>query len=257
MMALNFPNHTIFFATNDKKMNVIRKVLDQAALCIPEGKEDPYQESFCHLAVEAPNKNIIIPDLTKHSFTKEHRFTKQAGSGSFMGAAVTSGDGEALGTLCLVSNHTAVFSEEQVTLLQGYAYIIARALEVEQSQMRDSLTGLYLSSALPSLFENKKEDYTSWSTLYINLRGTRIFNELYGFEMGNLRLQKTAKMLYEAFPAGSLFARAAQDKFIVMLPFTANENPRMATELYTEKLLQHLKEAPCVINKEHHTFVLL
>lgn len=250
MMALNFPDHTIFFATNDRKMNVIRKVLDQAALCIPEGNEDPYQESFCHLAVEAPEHKVVIPDLTKHSFTKEHQFTKKMGSGSFMGAAVAADDGEALGTLCLVNDRTSLFSEAQVTLLQGYAYIIAKALEVEQRQVRDHLTGLYLPSTLAALFEKKQSDYASWSLLYINMCGTRIFNERYGFETGNARLQKVAKSLYEIFPIGSVFGRAAQDKFIVLLPFAADQNPKSMTELYVEKLLNHLKATPCVINKE-------
>ncbi|WP_252314277.1 EAL domain-containing protein [Sinobaca sp. H24] len=250
MMALNFPDHTIFFATHDKQTNVIRKVLDQKKLCIPEGKEDPFYESFCHLAVEAPEKYIVIPDLTKHSFTKEHYFTKQVGSGSFMGAAVVLEEKEVLGTLCLISDNTGVFSEEKITLLKGYAYIIAKAVEVEQSQMRDSLTGLYLPSALAAIFQKKQESYASWSLLYINLCDTRIFNERYGYETGDLLLQKIAKMLYETFPPGTMFARASQDKFVVLLPFTENENPRSATELYVEKLLQHLNDAPCLVNGE-------
>lgn len=250
MMAVNFPDHTIFFATNDRKTNVIRKVLDQASLCIPEGNEDPYQDSFCHLAIEAPENHIVIPDLTKHSFTKEHEFTKQAGGGSFMGASVLQENKEALGTLCLVSNHSASFSEAQVTLLEGYAYIIAKAVEVEQRQVRDHLTGLYLPSTSASLFEKKQSDYASWSLLYINIRETRIFNECYGFESGNIRLQKAAKILYEIFPADSILSRAGQDKFIVLLPFTENENPGDTTALYVKKLLQHLKDAPCVIKEE-------
>lgn len=250
MMTVNFPDHTIFFATNDRKTNVIRKVLDQASLCIPEDNEDPYQESFCHLAVDSPENSVVIPDLTKHSFTKEHYFTKRAGGGSFMGAAVLQGNEEALGTLCLISNYSALFTEAQLTLLKGYAYIIAKALEVEQNQMRDSLTGLYLPSALAAIFEKKQETYASWSLLYINLCSTRVFNERYGYETGDLLLQKVAKMLYETFPPGTMFARASQDKFVVMLAFSEDENARKMTEFYVDKLLQHLNDAPCLINGE-------
>lgn len=62
MMSQFIHMNTLFIAKNDQNTNQIVKVLNHDEQLLEEGEENPYEKTFCKLAVDHRD-TLLIPDI--------------------------------------------------------------------------------------------------------------------------------------------------------------------------------------------------
>lgn len=99
MMSQFIHVNTLFIAKNDQNTNQIVKVLNHDERLLEEGEENPYEKTFCKLAVDHRD-TLLIPDIRLDERSKNLDVTKQPQGGSFIGVPIDFTDGTNYGTIC-------------------------------------------------------------------------------------------------------------------------------------------------------------
>jgi len=153
--------------------------------------------------------------------------------------------GNLLGVLNVESRQRGFFDEEDRQLLEVIANHLAIALSYLASQaslrdqaVRDPLTGLYNRHYFNSLIApelNRSDRYGHPLTLMmVDVDGFRAINNRFGHLKGDEVLKEVAIVLAENVRAADRVIRYGGDEFLVFMPETDEEAPRVADRLRTQ-----------------------
>ena len=132
MMSQFIHVNTLFIAKNDQNTNQIVKVLNHDEQLLEEGEENPYEKTFCKLAVDHRD-TLLIPDIRLDERSKNLDVTKQLQGGSFIGVPIDFTDGTNYGTICGLDLRPQQFTEEHVHMFETMASLLSYVLELDQA----------------------------------------------------------------------------------------------------------------------------
>jgi diguanylate cyclase (GGDEF)-like protein len=170
-------------------------------------------------------------------------------------------DTEAIFEACLVSKQDAELILEQarevllVRSLQALRDInsfkvvaersYSRALDLEEENRRDALTGAYnrahLDQSLQRAFDDAQRHGTALSVAFADLDNFKAVNDTFGHQAGDRILRTTARLLRENTRETDLVGRYGGEEFLVVLPSTnADAAQRICEHIVTVlQLLTH------------------
>ena len=127
---------------------------------LAEARQDPRERSMCRYVVESEAPLVVEDFLATEEF-KDQYFCVTYGIRFYAGTPLMTSDGQAIGTLCLLSTRPAEFGEEQMRVLEAFARIavgrleLLSALEREQAAREEQTRrSQELQGALDSLSAN-------------------------------------------------------------------------------------------------------
>jgi diguanylate cyclase (GGDEF)-like protein/PAS domain S-box-containing protein len=91
----------------------------------------PLAETFCGLVVDG-NEPVLIEDARAHREFENVAVFAEFGVRAFIGVPLVLRDGTVFGTLCALGRERAAFGEDDITVLQVLARLVAHELEHEQ-----------------------------------------------------------------------------------------------------------------------------
>lgn len=93
------------------------------------GRHIPIRDSICSFTLGADV--ISIPDVREHSLTCRLPLPEHWGLVAYLGVSVVTGQGDRLGTLCVVDNQPRNWSDQDRETLQGLAWGLAAEMELK------------------------------------------------------------------------------------------------------------------------------
>lgn len=140
-------------------------------------------------------------------------------------------------------SYTAVF-----LLTFFYNKILEEALHrLHERSIVDSLTGLYnrafFIESLSKLTERlKREAISAHCIVYLDLDRFKSVNDTYGHEVGDLVLQKVAKIIRAGFRRSDIVSRIGGDEFIVLAYDSRSEDIKKKVDKVVMKIEEAFKE---------------
>lgn len=133
---------------------------------------------------------------------------------------------------------------EQVNSLQETTeHLEARAVELEDQQKRDALTGVFGRGHLDRVLDQEFRDSTAggWplSVVFVDLDRFKQVNDTYGHPAGDAVLKATAKILMTAARDSDCVARYGGEEFMIVLPGIGGDG----AEIVCSRLLERLRAA--------------
>ncbi len=199
------------------------------------------EQGFCAQAILEPGRLLEIPDTTLVPW-----FNPQLhGPGStpvrfYAGVPLGSGQGSAIGTLCVMDQVPRRLSEAQRGSLAMLAQTLASQLEL-QRQLRvatqtDRLTGLPNWFHFESQFEAMRP--VRGVTAFVRLKTVSQINSAHGFRVADAMIRQTAARLRAVVQeSGAFVGRIKRGLFILFFPeleaddFAAHHAPRLLQRL--------------------------
>ena len=126
----------------------------------------------------------------------------------------------------------------------------SRALDLEEENRRDALTGTYnrahFDQFLQRAFEHAERQGSALSVAFADLDNFKAVNDTFGHQAGDRILQTTARVLRENTRETDLIARYGGEEFIIVLPATDADTARRicdrivcALQLMTHEIGEH------------------
>ncbi len=198
--------------------------------------EAPRSASFCARTIEHPDRLMVVEDTVNDpAWASNPQVTGDPGLTFYAGAAITTEEGYALGSVCVADTRGPRRLEadklEALRILarQTASHLRARrqAIELAQANERlhdlatkDRLTGLanraFFEDALK--LELKRRRNGRAALVFCDMNAFKHVNDQYGHRAGDQLLQLTAQRLSSAARAGDLVARIGGDEFVVLCP---------------------------------------
>ncbi|MBY6036806.1 STAS domain-containing protein [Fictibacillus nanhaiensis] len=125
--------NTLFIAKNDKKVNEIKKVINQNVVLLEEGSSLPFHETFCKVSVDKGPEILLIEDIMESDLTKHLGVTANLGGGSFIAIPIYYEDGENYGTICGLDTNKFEFTEQHVEMFQTMSSLLTYVLELDKA----------------------------------------------------------------------------------------------------------------------------
>lgn len=216
--------------------------------------ELPRGESYCSLAVLGESVTEIA-DLTQDFRTAHMALTvDEPRMRRYSSVALTSSDGFAIGTLCVMDTKPGVLSAEQRTTLvklarQVMALIELRAnekalestvRELEQLATTDELTGLHNRRSLLHRLKfetaRAKRFRSPLSSVMIDLDHFKQINDEYGHAVGDQVLASVGRLLRESVRVIDVPGRYGGEELCVILPNTPVEGACKFAETLRAKI---------------------
>jgi len=223
--------------------------------------ELPRGDSICSLAVLG-DAITEIPDLTQDYRTARMALTVEAPHlRMYTGVALTSSDGFAIGTLCVMDTHPGRLSEAQRGMLaklarQVMALIELRAnaqtlsstvRELELLATTDELTGLHNRRSLLHRLKfetaRAKRFRAPLSAVMIDLDHFKQINDEHGHAVGDQVLANVGRLLRESVRVIDIPGRYGGEELCVILPNTPIEGACKFAETLRSKLEAQLHYA--------------
>ncbi|WP_188890423.1 sensor domain-containing diguanylate cyclase [Paenibacillus radicis (ex Gao et al. 2016)] len=134
---------------------------------------------------------------------------------------IVTADNHTYGTIHIV--HTEPFepTEEQLMQLQSMAAFIAYAIDLENTAVTDSLTGLYNRRYLHKLFDNGEAPS---GVMFIDLNDFKWINDQFGHETGDKLLIQISNRLRSHLRKSDRIIRYGGDEFLICFPQLAEES---------------------------------
>lgn len=200
--------------------------------------------SICAHAVGNGNPVMVVEDLTKDDRFHDHPLALK-GMVFYAGALLWSGDGHALGTLCIGDTHPRGFSGMDQSKLIEMAKGVSAVLELHRSSVllrqiahEDALTGLLNRRAFMELLDAavaRPQAACAAVLLCLDLDGFKQVNDTYGHPAGDALLQEAGRRLTATVRSGDAVARLGGDEFAILLGDTCSM--ALAEEL-AQRILQ-------------------
>ena len=116
--------------------------------------------------MEGGREPLIIDDTTVHPLT-HMLLPTQLGIKSFLGVPIQLEDGTLFGNICAMDEQQYSFTDKDVELLKTVAELFSYVIELENSLLKDSLTGLKNRRYLEQFFSTIP--YQSFALLFIDV----------------------------------------------------------------------------------------
>lgn len=96
---------------------------------IVEQASFPRDQAFCNITIEKPNELLIVPDARVDQRFLDHQKVKSGSIVFYAGAPIVTGDGYAVGALCVTDKRQRSLSERQQEALKRMARITAALVQ--------------------------------------------------------------------------------------------------------------------------------
>jgi diguanylate cyclase (GGDEF)-like protein len=207
-----------------------------------ESSEAPRAASFCAQTIQESDGVLVVPDTLKDPrWADNPQVVGDPGLRFYAGAAVVTGDGHALGSLCVAdTSGPRELSARTLAGLTALARQTAILLEMRDQSIRlaaaykqlrslavtDPLTGLvnrtFLEHSLWLALRGRERSGRPLGLLFCDLDGLKAINDRLGHHAGDELLRVVAERLGQAGRAADVACRFGGDEFVVMCPDLAD-----------------------------------
>lgn len=203
--------------------------------------------SFCGHTI-AGNDILIVEDASKDErFIDNPVVTAEPGIRFYAGCPIRAGNGQNLGTLCVLDYRPREFTEEDIEALQDLTAMVESELRAIQLATMDELTGLsnrrgfiQLAGHLLKIARRRQEPAT---LAYLDLRDFKLINDNFGHAEGDLALQAFAGLICENFRDSDLLGRIGGDEFVVFLMGSGLKDARPVIDRFNQALTTYNNQA--------------
>ncbi|UGB30978.1 MULTISPECIES: sensor domain-containing diguanylate cyclase [Bacillales] len=177
-------------------------------------------DTFCQL-ISLNQKPVLIHDsLTETQFgilTLNISHAYKMDIRSYAGVPIYHKDGSILGAICSLSHNVKAFSEKTITVLEKVSSFLSYAIELELSNIKDSLTGLYNRVLWNRLVSNPTLVTEPFTFLMFDIDHFKQVNDRLGHHIGDEVLKGLGEMILRYIPKDAYGFRFGGDEFGVLL----------------------------------------
>lgn len=184
-----------------------------------EVTETPRDISFCGHAILGDGV-FLVPDAAQDErFSDNPLVTDEPHIRFYAGCPLVVGDGQKLGTLCLIDRRPRRFGEEDLALLRDLARMAEQELAALQLATVDELTLISNRRGFEVLAQHalnlcRRQDEPA-SMLFFDLDKFKPINDRFGHAEGDRVLRSFARLLQENFRESDVIGRLGGDEFAV------------------------------------------
>jgi diguanylate cyclase (GGDEF)-like protein len=202
-----------------------------------ESSEAPRAASFCAQTIQEANGTLVIPDTLKDpQWASNPQVVGDPGLRFYAGAAVVTGDGYRLGSLCVADTDPRELEPRALSALDALARQTAVLLAMREQAIKlsaaykqlrslaiaDPLTGLvnrtFLEHSLWLALRGRERSGRPLGVLFCDLDGLKAINDELGHHAGDELLRIVAERLGDSGRNADLACRFGGDEFVIMCP---------------------------------------
>jgi diguanylate cyclase (GGDEF)-like protein len=181
--------------------------------------------SFCAHAILHDDVLLIPNALADERFHDNPLVAGDPGIRFYAGYPLTMGEGNKLGTLCLIDMKPRELQDEDLDLLRDLAHMAEQELAAIQLATMDELTQLSNRRGFEALGQHAlsvcKRLERHASLLFFDLDGFKQINDKFGHAEGDRALQTFAAVLRETLRESDVIGRLGGDEFVALLTDTS------------------------------------
>ncbi|WP_179218491.1 sensor domain-containing diguanylate cyclase [Saccharibacillus sp. O23] len=211
---------SLFITVNNKVDNFIVAAADQQNQLLDAGASLPFEQTYCKLVCAGGRTATVIPDTQRDPLTAVLGITRQLGRSSFIGVPLCWSNGEAFGTICALDKRVRHFSPQEVDLFQSMAALLSHVLSVEYERYKDPVTDAFNRKFLETLQLSRDVTRSPLAALYVDLRGFKEINRMFGHAYGDGLLSRCARTIIKFCGEEAALVRLQGDQFVVLIPET-------------------------------------
>ncbi|MCP1623335.1 sensor domain-containing diguanylate cyclase [Pseudomonas nitroreducens] len=231
-----------------------------------DASETTRDVSFCGYAILGED-TLLVPDATlDERFADNPLVLGPPYIRFYAGRPLRAGNGQAIGTLCMVDPRPRNMTEAQqtnfrdlATLAEGYLQLRSliqsnRDLRVEMDReqrkaLLDPLTQLWNRGGLHTFQEREcrlaRESHVQLGVLYADLDHFKAINDQHGHAAGDLVLCECARRLRAALRPDDLLVRQGGEEFVALLKVKDGEELQRVAERVRELIGHEPVQLPC------------
>ncbi len=239
-------------------------------------RETPRDMAFCAHAILQPEELLVVPDATVDiRFAGNPLVTADPSIRFYAGAPLVSGDGSALGTLCVIDRQPRELEPQQARSLEALSRQVMAQLELrvavrdleqhatEQHRYRDQLEQYQrkLEEAMAAVAEQSVTDHLTGiknrralmerlneevqraarsggpvSVAMVDVDAFKAYNDAHGHAAGDAVLLRVAELLEAESRATDLVARYGGEEFAVVLSETDAGGAQVMAERFRKSV---------------------
>ena len=211
-------------------------------------------------------ERVIAEDIKKHPYWLPYQsLVNLTNARSCWSQPIKNPENRVLGTFAIYHLYPTTPTENEVRLIERYAYLAQLALErkahedeINHVGLHDPLTNLpnrrLLVDRLQQAIDACVRTGHYGAAMFIDLDSFKSLNDSKGHDFGDLMLTEVASRLTKHTRAGDTVARLGGDEFIVMIPALEGDYNKsvLFVELIGEKVLDVLSQVYILNGYEHY-----
>jgi len=201
------------------------------------------RRAFAHQA-GASEDLLVVPDtVLDQRFRNNPLVAGDSGVRFYAGCPICVGNGDQLGTLCLIDNRPRAFNDDDQALLRDLAKMAEQELFAMELATIDELTRIANRRGFESMAEQAlslcKRLNKPVSLFYFDLDLFKQINDQFGHAEGDRALQDFSAILANSFRQSDIVGRLGGDEFAVLLPNTNRQQAEVALRYLDKAVQQH------------------
>ena len=182
--------------------------------------ETARSESFCDYTIQSAEP-MVIPDATRDArFANNPYVVGPTNIRSYLGAPLTTPDGYNVGAICVMYSEPRIFSAAETEMIQSFARIIVRQLEMQLALRRDTLTGCLSRRVFELHLQNSVaafgKDASTATLALLDLDRFKSINDTYGHPVGDIVLKQVAATVQSVLRQTDYFGRLGGEEFGIL-----------------------------------------
>ncbi|MBU0944598.1 MAG: sensor domain-containing diguanylate cyclase [Proteobacteria bacterium] len=233
-----------------------------------EVQETPRDISFCSHAILEKDM-LVVPDTLKdHRFSDNPLVTGDLKIRFYVGSPLVTGNGEALGTLCVIDQKPRTLSEVQLESLRALARQVMDQLELrkyideqarhkqklveyqktleesnaqlETASLADDVSGFhntrFLHTFLDRYLKSEGQANSELSLVFFDMDNFKKVVDTHGHLLGAKVLREVAQAVHRQLGAQDHIVRYGGDEYVVILPGQGKDAARSKTEKMKQEI---------------------
>lgn len=186
---------------------------------------------------------LVVPDTVLDDRFQHHSLMGEASVRFYAGCPIRVGNGDQLGTLCLIDNQPRAFDDDDQALLRDLAKMAEQELFAMELANIDELTRVPNRRGFEAMAEQalnlcQRVDKPV-SLFYADLDLFKQINDKFGHAEGDRALQDFSTILTRSFRQSDIIGRLGGDEFAVLLPNTNQQQADVALRFLDKAVKQH------------------
>lgn len=198
-------------------------------------------------AFAATDLLVVQDTVLDDRFQRNPLVMGEANMRFYAGCPIRVGNGDQLGTLCLLDNQPRAFDDDDQALLRDLAKMAEQELFAMELATVDELTRIPNRRGFEAMSEQalslcKRLDKPV-SLFYFDLDLFKQINDRFGHAEGDRALQDFSAILSRSFRQSDIVGRLGGDEFAVLLPNTGKQQAEIALRFLEKAVKQHNRTA--------------
>lgn len=186
---------------------------------------------------------LVVPDTVLDDRFQHHPLMGDGSVRFYAGCPIRVGNGDQLGTLCLLDNQPRAFDDDDQALLRDLAKMAEQELFAMELANIDELTRVPNRRGFEAMAEQalnlcQRVDKPV-SLCYFDLDLFKQINDQFGHAEGDRALQDFSSILTRSFRQSDIIGRLGGDEFAVLLPNTNDQQADIALRFLDKAVRQH------------------